>query len=172
MMLLLQAVGTKSSNAVPAAKLWSSFKRQVLTYKNMSYITTGAPIFIHQYSHAWFDFRGRHDAYTNYFENSINATKVHKQWSLDYLAPKFPGAYSDVQWGVSASDSAKGYLAWGGPNFNGADLDGTIDGSIVPCAAGGSLVFLPNETLAVLKHINATYPNVWSRLGVFLRCNR
>lgn len=57
----------------------------------------------------------------------------------------------------------KGYTAWGGPNFAGDELENNIDGSIVPCAAAGSLPFLPRETLAVLKHINATYPQVWDR---------
>lgn len=59
----------------------------------------------------------------------------------------------------------KGYVAWGGPSFNGDELpnDIKIDGSVIPCAAAGSLPFLPKETLAVLKHINSTYPQVWDR---------
>ena len=107
-MLVLQGVGAKGYNSVPAQQAWTSFRRELLTYKNISYITTNAPLFIHQFSHAWYDLRGRRDAYTDYYENSVNATKVHMQWSIDYLAPRFPGAYSEVQWGITASDSAKG----------------------------------------------------------------
>lgn len=111
LMLLLQGIGTNNqANSVPAEKTWNSFKRDILTYKNISYITTNAPLFIHQFSHAWYDFRGRRDAYTDYYENSVNATLVHMKWSLEYLAPRFPGAYSEVQWGITASDSAKGII--------------------------------------------------------------
>ena len=42
-----------------------------------------------------------------------------------------------VLWGITASDSARGYVAWGGP-----PATGPIDGTVVPCAAGGSLPFL------------------------------
>lgn len=61
------------------------------------------------------------------------------------LAGEFPD-YSGELWGITASDSAKGYVVWGGP-----PRMGPIDGSIVPCAAGGSLPFLPRETLQVLR---------------------
>lgn len=108
MMLLLQAVGATGNHAVPAQKTWTSFRRDVLTYKGTTYITTDAPLFIHQFSHAWYDFRDRHDAYTDYFENTVNATKVHKQWTLDYLRPRFPQSYGENLWGITASDSAHG----------------------------------------------------------------
>ena len=49
-------------------------------------------------------------------------------------------------WGITASDSAKGYVAWGGPPRHPA-----IDGSVVPCAAGGSLMFAPDITLPVVR---------------------
>jgi hypothetical protein len=61
------------------------------------------------------------------------------------LAGEFPGYTKDV-WGITASDSAKGYTAWGGPPPT-PDIDGTV----VPCAAGGSLMFTPDITLAALK---------------------
>jgi hypothetical protein len=169
-MLVLQAVGAKNpSNAIPAELAWRSFRRDRLVYSNgMSYVTTDAPLFIHQFSHAWYDFRNRRDNFNiDYFENSVNATRVHKQWSIDYLAPRFPvGTYAENQWGLTSSDSAKGYVAWGGPKIVGlGELENNIDGSIVPCAAAGSLPFLPQDTLAVLKHINRTYPGVWGRYG-------
>lgn len=107
-MLLLQAIGTKEPHSVPAEKTWTSFRRDLLTYKGTSYITTNAPLFIHQFSHAWYDFRNRRDAYTNYYENTVNATKVHMEWTLDFLKPKFPQSYSENSWGITASDSAFG----------------------------------------------------------------
>jgi hypothetical protein len=102
---------------------------------------------VHQYSHAWFDFRGKRDAYANYFENSITATKAHKAFCLTLGAP-----YSDDYWGISASDSAHGYTAWGGPPAH-----GDIDGSVVPCATGGSLPFVPDDCLRVQRSLKAKY---------------
>ena len=109
-MLLLQAIGAKETHSIPAEKAWTSFKRDVFIYKEISYITESELniLFIHQYSHAWFDFRNRRDAYTNYFENSVNATKAHMIWTLDFLKPKFPKSYSENSWGLTASDSADG----------------------------------------------------------------
>src|SRR5207247_1888433 len=88
-------------------------------------------IFTHQYSQAWFDFRNKRDAYADYFENSVKATKAHKLFCLS-LRDRFPD-YSENLWGISASDYVKGYTAWGGPSVQGGPL-GPIDGSIVPCA--------------------------------------
>ena len=53
---------------------------------------------------------------------------------------------------ASASDSAKGYLAWGGP-----PLDPAIDGTIVPSAAGGSLMFTPELSVRTLRTMREKY---------------
>jgi hypothetical protein len=124
----------------------------------LRYIGSFAPLFVHQYSQAWFDFRGKHDRFTNYFQNSITATDVHRRFCVE-LNVMFPD-YSNALWGVTASDSVHGYVAWGGP-----PAMGPIDGTIVPSAAGGSLPFLPSETLRVLKTIHDHYPNAWGRYG-------
>lgn len=60
-------------------------------------------------------------------------------------------------WGISASDYEGGYTAWGGPPSM-----GPIDGSLVPCAPGGSLVF-NNEALGVLRSMYNIYPNSYNR---------
>ena len=52
---------------------------------------------MHQYSQAWFDFRGKRDQYTDYFQNSITATEVHRRFCMD-LASQFPD-YSDRSMG-------------------------------------------------------------------------
>ena len=76
------------------------------------------------------------------------------------LAPRFPD-YSDDLWGITASDSPRGYTVWGGP-----PALGPIDGTVVPSAAGGSLVFLPQATLRVLKTIRSRYgERAWCRYG-------
>lgn len=157
MMIYLLAIGS-TTNPVPASS-WDAFSRPTLTYNGMTYITNYyAPLFIHQYSHAWFDFRNKQDAYANYFDNSVTATQAHKAFCLS-LASQFSD-YQENAWGITASDSANGYTAWGGP-----PAMGSIDGSIVPCAAGGSMPFLPADCIADLKNLRAKYPSSWQRYG-------
>jgi hypothetical protein len=128
-------------------------------YDGMRYIGSFAPLFVHQYSQAWFDFRGRRDKYADYFQNSVTATEVHRRFCLE-LGKQFPD-YSDDLWGITASDSEHdGYVTWGGP-----PATGPIDGTVVPGAAGGSLPFLPTATMRVLKTIRQRYPLAWSKYG-------
>lgn len=120
------------------------------------------PLFVHQFPQAFIDLRDRRDAYADYFHNSRLATLAQRQFSLD-LRGEFP-AWSENLWGVTASDSATGYKAWGGPprtlRYN------ALDGTVVPCAAAGSLPFAPAETLAVLHHLRDAYGDrIWSRYG-------
>ena len=157
MMIYLLAIGS-TTNPVPASA-WDAFTRPAFTYQGLTYITNlYAPLFIHQYSHAWFDFRNKSDAYSNYFNNSVTATKAHKLFCLS-LQSEFSD-YQDNAWGITASDSASGYTAWGGPPEM-----GNIDGTIVPCAAGGSLPFQPTDCIAVLRNLQAKYPLAWQRYG-------
>jgi len=157
MMLYLLAIGS-STNPVPAAS-WDAFSRPTLTYDGLIFITNlYAPLFIHQYSHAWFDFRNKSDKYTNYFKNSVTATEAHELFCRS-LQNQFSD-YSSNLWGITASDSAKGYTVWGGP-----PQMGPIDGSIVPCACGGSLAFDSTDCVAVLRNIRAQYPQAWQRYG-------
>ena len=157
MMLYLLAMGA-SEHAIPA-RAWNEWQRPRVTYAGLSYIDTNAPLFIHQYSHAWFDFRGRCDEHADYFENSTIATQAHRRFCSD-LGSEFP-SYKDGLWGITASESPKGYVVWGGP-----PRLGPIDGSVVPCAAGGSLPFLPQESLQMLRGARDRYgKRIWSRYG-------
>jgi hypothetical protein len=144
--LQMLAIGSPTHPISPEA--WKAWQRLRLTYAGYTYLTfLRAPLFIHQYSQAWIDYRDQEESwypYTNYFQNSVTATLAHREFCLD-LANKFPG-YSENVWGITASDSAKGYRAWGGPPPT-PDIDGTV----VPCAPGGSLMFTPDIALAALK---------------------
>jgi hypothetical protein len=124
----------------------------------MRYIGSFAPLFVHQYSQAWFDFRGKRDKFADYYQNSVTATEVHRRFCIE-LGKQFPD-YSEDLWGITASDSEHGYVAWGGP-----PAMGPIDGSVVPSAAGGSLPFLPTEAMRVLKTIRNRYPSAWTKYG-------
>jgi len=156
MMLYLLGLGS-SSHPLPA-EAWNAWKRVTFDYEGMRYIGAFAPLFVHQYSQAWFDFRHKRDRYADYFQNSVVATEVHRRFCIE-LGKQFPD-YSERMWGITASDSQHGYVAWGGP-----PEVGPIDGTVVPCAAGGSLPFLPQECLDVLRNIKDNYPEAWCRYG-------
>src|SRR6202158_4155631 len=148
MMIYLLAIGPPT-HPLPASS-WDAWTRPKIQYQGIEYISGNDPIFTHQYSQAWYDFRKKRDAYTDYFENSVKATKAHKLFCLS-LRDKFPD-YSENLWGISASDYVGGYTAWGGP-----PPQGPIDGSIVPCATGGSLPFLYTDCMRVLRTIRGAY---------------
>jgi hypothetical protein len=156
MMVYLLGLGS-STHPLPA-ETWNAWKRITFEYDGLRYIGSYAPLFVHQYSQAWFDFRGKRDRYADYFQNSVVATEVHRRFCLD-LAKQFPD-YSDDLWGITASDSERGYVVWGGP-----PEIGPIDGTIVPSAAGGSLPFQPQATLRVLKSIQRGHASAWCRYG-------
>ena len=157
MMIYLLGIGSPTHPVPPSS--WDAWTRPVIRYQGMDFISGNDPIFTHQYSHAWFDFRKKHDAYANYFENSVKATKAHKLFCLS-LRDRFPD-YSDELWGISASDYVNGYTAWGGP-----PPQGPIDGTIVPCATGGSLPFLFEDCIRVLRTLRGRFgKRVWSKYG-------
>jgi hypothetical protein len=156
MMMYLLGMGSPTYPLRPEA--WDAWKRIPFDYEGMRYIGSFAPLFVHQYSQAWFDFRGKRDKYADYFQNSITATRVHRRFCME-LGRQFPDFGADL-WGVTASDSPNGYVVWGGPPST-----GPIDGTVAPHAAGGSLPFLPQETMQVLRTIRNRYPQTWSCYG-------
>jgi hypothetical protein len=157
MMMYLLGFASRTHTLAPA--VWNEWQRPRFEFDQVPYIGAHAPLFAHQYSHAWFNFRGLHDKFADYFANSIVATKIHKMWCLE-LAGRFPD-YSEDLWGISASDSEHGYAVWGGP-----PAMGRIDGSIVPCATGGSLVFMPKECIRVLQNIREKFgKRTWKKYG-------
>jgi len=154
MMLYLLAIGSPTHPISPDH--WNDFTRPRMRFDAYNYISGRDPLFVHQYSHAWFDFSRKRDAYANYFTNSITATRAHKAWCLS-----LDRGYDDDYWGVTASDWQHGYTAWGGP-----PLMGPVDGSVVPAAAAGSLPFLPADCLRVLRGLRTNFgKDAWGRYG-------
>ena len=123
------------------------------------------PLFIHQFSHAWIDFRGIQDRFMrekgcDYFENSRRATYVQREYAI--RNPRSFIGYDEDCWGLSAGDGPSveprlvagrrqafyGYAARGVPY--GPD-DGTIAGS----STLASLVFAPEIALPALRKLYA-----------------
>ena len=159
MMIHLLAIGSPTHPVEPSS--WDAWTRPKIKYQGIEYISGDDPLFPPQYSHVWFDFRNKRDAYADYFENAVKATKAHRLFCLS-LHDRFPD-YSENLWGISASDYVKGYVAWGGPNAQGGAI-GPVDGSIVPCTTGGAVPFLFEDCVGVLRHLRGPYgEKVWTK---------
>lgn len=158
MCLYLLAIGSPTHPIDPTC--WEAWSRPKISYAGFDYISADDPLFVHQYSHAWFDFRNKRDKYADYFTNSITATRAHRAFCLSLGKP-----YSADYWGISASDSQHGYTGWGGPSPAGGGFGG-VDGSVVPNATAGSLPFLPAECLQVQRALETDYgKSAWGRYG-------
>ncbi|MEO6334421.1 MAG: beta-glucosidase BglX [Pyrinomonadaceae bacterium] len=152
--MILYILGIGSPTSPVPAKSWYAWERAWKEYGQYRYLAAAPPLFIHQFSHAWIDFRNRRERLppnVDYFENSVKATMAHRQFFIDVLSREFP-TYSANMWGMSASDSARGYTAWGAP-----PRSPDTDGSVVPYAAAGSLMFTPEVSLAALKEMKGKY---------------
>lgn len=159
--LYLLGIGAPA-HALPAAS-WEAWQRKpVVSTAGRTFIQCG-PLFTHQYAHAWFDFRGRRDAHADYWRNSVDATLAQRTWSAAQH-DRFP-MWSEELWGLTASDSPRGYLAWGTP-VSAHSSDDVSDGTVVPCAPGGSLPFAPQECLTALHRMREVGgASVWGRYG-------
>jgi hypothetical protein len=157
-LMMMYLLGLGSPTYPLREETWSAWRRLTFEYDGIRYIGSFAPLFVHQYSQAWFDFRGKRDKYADYFQNSVLATDAHRRFCVE-LSSQFPN-YSDNLWGITASDSKNGYVVWGGP-----PATGPIDGTVVPSAPAGSLPFLPQPVMRVLRNVRSRYTTAWCNYG-------
>jgi len=121
------------------------------------------PLFGHQYSHCWIDFRYIQDTYMQshgitYWENSRRATLAQRNYCI--ANPSGWAGYGENVWGLTACDDPYGYSAHGAPP---AEND---NGTIAPTAIGGSIPFAPGVCIPALHHLYDTYgPQLWSTYG-------
>lgn len=121
------------------------------------------PLFGHQYSHCWVDFRGIRDDYMSgrgldYFENSRRATLAQRAYCI--ANPLGWAGYGENTWGLTASDDPDGYLAHGAPP---AQND---NGTITPTAVAGSIPFAPEVVIPALHNLYDSYGFVlWGKYG-------
>lgn len=160
MLLYLLAMGSPT-HPIPAES-WKAWERsEVKTYNGDTFIHC-APLFTHQFSHAWIDFRNKRDDVADYFRNSTLATLAQRQFCADQNK-RFPH-WSEELWGLTAADTAKGYKAFG--TALDAHDERFLDGTLVPCAPGGSLPFAPAECLSVLRKLKTDYSDkIFKRYG-------
>jgi hypothetical protein len=122
------------------------------------------PLFGHQYSHCWIDFRSIQDVYMQskgitYFENSRRATLAQREYCIDN--PGGWAGYGADLWGLTASDDdSLGYVAHGAPP---AQND---NGTITPTAAASSIAFAPEVVIPTLHFMYDNYPTtLWGPYG-------
>jgi len=158
-LMYLMGIGSPTHALPPEA--WYAWQRTPNSYAGYRYIGTSL-LWTYQYPFAWADFRGRREKrepHTDWFENAAIATRAHRAFCLD-LKKQFPG-YSEEIWGITSSTSKSGYKAWGGPPPRGG-----IDGSVVPCAAAGSLMVTPDLALPALRAMKERFGGkIWNRYG-------
>jgi len=160
-LMILYILADASRTYPPPEHTWHAWRREpVGTYAGMTFMQC-PPLFTHQYAHAWIDFRNRRDAYADYWLISKLATLAQRRFCAD-LSGTFP-AYSTNLWGLTASAGPKGYAVWGGPP---PAPQTPIDGTVVPCAPGGSIPFAPEECRTALHTMYRRYKHsIWGRYG-------
>ena len=163
--MILYLLGLGSPTHPLPSNAWSAWTSTYgsdwTTYYGYTFLTF-PPLFGHQYSHVWVDFRGIQDAYMrskgiDYFENSRRATLAQRNYTIANPL-KFVG-YGPDGWGITASDYPGGYTARGAPPVQ------NDEGTLVPTGPGGSYAFTPTESLAALRNFYANYPKLWGQYG-------
>ncbi|WP_199100923.1 glucoamylase family protein [Dyella sp. ASV21] len=138
-----------------------------------------APMFGHQYSHTWIDFRGIQDAWarehhTDYFKNSREAAYAQRAYAI--ANPNHWNGYGENVWGLTACNGPGDAVvkrddgstrAFYGYTARGAGIDYiSDDGTIAPTAAGGSIAFAPEIVVPALMEMKARYgKDIYNRYG-------
>lgn len=161
LLLYVLALGSPT-HAIPA----EAYRARTATYEWRTVYETpllyAGPLFIHQLSHVWIDFRGIQDQFMrehhiDYFENTRRATQMQQQYAI--RNPHGFAQYGEHSWGITASEGPGnltreidgvtrrffGYRARGVP-------DGPDDGTLAPWAVVASLPFAPEIALPAIAH--------------------
>lgn len=160
-LLYLLALGSPTHPVPPSAwAAWCASYEWIRSY-DIDYLYAG-PLFTHQLSHVWVDFRGIRDAFMrekriDYFENSRRATLVQQRYASEN--PRRFRGYGANAWGITASDGP-------GPatkridgvrrrfhDYEGRGVPfGPDDGTLAPWGVVASLPFAPEIVLPTLHH--------------------
>jgi hypothetical protein len=177
MILFILALGSPTHAVEPG--FWDTYTSTYRwgTFYGQQQLGFG-PLFGHQYSHIFIDFRGIRDSYMrargiDYFENSRRATISQQRYAIDN--PMQWTGYGEVVWGLTASDgpvdetrSVNGterrfwtYSARGASHTETRD-----DGTLAPTAAGGSVAFAPELAVPALRAMRDRYgAGIWGEYG-------
>jgi len=168
--MILYVLGLGSPTHPIASNAWEAWTQNYVwdNFMGQEHINFG-PLFGHQYSHVWIDFKGIQDGYMrkkgmDYAENTRRATLAN--WNYCKQNPGKFKDYSDKIWGLTACDGPADWLykhdlkelcqddrkKYMGYSARGIATDYlTDDGTLAPTAAGGSLPFAPEICLPALE---------------------
>lgn len=175
--LYILAAGSGYKDAVKAYDVWLSEYRFEEPYPGLVHVPFG-PLFGHQYSQMFVDFRGLKDRYMigkdlDYFENSRRALLTQRMYAIEN--PNNFIGYDSLTWGLSACDGPGNDYILNGEPMRGYSARGTTgakewtddDGTIAPTATGGAIVFEPEIVIPTLKNIYDVYgeKGLWGKYG-------
>jgi hypothetical protein len=163
LLLYLLALGSPT-HPIPRSSYpaWAASYRWRKLY-GLEFLYAG-PLFIHQLSHIWVDFRGIRDAFMrrkgiDYFENSRRATLAHQRYAMHN--PRKFREYGELCWGITASEGpGPATLVLDGIERQFFDYrarsipNGPDDGTLAPWAVVASLPFAPEIVVPTIRHID------------------
>ncbi len=162
-LLYALALGSPTHPIRPAGYAASTSAYEWKTIYGIEYLHAG-PLFVHQLSHVWVDFRGIQDAYMrargiDYFENSRRATLAQQQYAV--RNPRGYAEYGEFCWGITACEGpGPATLTVGGVRRRFFDYvargipHGPDDGTLAPWAVVASLPFAPEIVLPTIRWID------------------
>lgn len=176
--LYILAAGMGMENAERSYEAWIETYKWQTPYEGLSHVAF-PPLFGHQFSHAFIDFRGLVDPYMkekgiDYFENSRRATLVQQQYAIEN--PQGWVGYDALCWGVTASDGPgeafnfddRKFYEYAGRGTAGPEYNYFDDGTIAPYAALSSLPFAPEIVLPTIKSIiERNGDRIWGKYGFY-----
>lgn len=154
MLLYLLGMGAPNEPLLPAC--WSAWNRPVVEYKGHTTLF-GGPIFVHQMTHGFYDFKNQCDREGwNYWVSSVEATYINQQFCIDNSDMR--KTYSANVWGLNACDYPDGYRAFSAP--------GDEDGTVSPTGAIASIIFTPDLSQKAANALYAQYSTrIWGQFG-------
>ncbi len=165
--LYILAAGTGMPRAQESYQAWLKSYKWQTPYPGLAHVVF-PPLFGHQFSHAFIDFRRLADSYMkpkgiDYFENSRRATLVQQRYAIDN--PHGWVGYGALCWGVTASDGpgdkynfdGKKFIGYAGRGTSGPDFNYFDDGTIAPYGPLSSLPFAPEIVLPTIKSMIDKY---------------
>lgn len=176
--LYILAAGSGMTGAEESYRSWLSTYKWLTPYEGLGHVAF-PPLFGHQFSHSFIDFRGIQDEYMrnkgiDYFENSRRATYAQRQYAIDN--PYGWEGYDSLTWGITASDGPTAeynfdnrvFLGYAGRGASGPDFNYFDDGTLAPYGPLSSLPFAPGIVLPTIKSINERFGSaLWGRYGYY-----
>jgi hypothetical protein len=168
MILYILAIGSPTHPISP--KAWNAYTSSYRwdTHYGQQHVVF-APLFGHQFSHVWIDFRGIKDHVMrekgiDYFENSRRATLSQRAYAIDN--PMGWRGYGENVWGLTACDgpfdgkltvNGKERTFWTYAARGTAPHEVRDDGTLAPTAAVSSIAFAPEIAIPATKAMISTY---------------